>query len=76
MSMAMMVVAPAMLGTLDHVEAHAAAADHGHGVAGGDVGGVERRAHAGEHAAADERGHVERHVVGDLHRWRSPGTMA
>ena len=35
--------------------------------AGLDLGGVEHRADAGRHAAADQRGAVQRHVVADLH---------
>ena len=59
---------PGDLGALDHVEADAAAADDGDGVALADVGGVERRAHAGEHAAADEGGVAQVDVVVDLHQ--------
>ena len=55
------------LGALDHVEADAAAADHGDRVALADAGGVERGADAGEHAAADEGGVAEVDVVVDLH---------
>ena len=48
----MIVVAPASARTLDHVEADAAAADHGDAVAGRDPRGVEHRAEPGGHAAA------------------------
>src|SRR6476661_4032684 len=43
------------LRTLDDGLTHAAAADDGHGRAGRDLRGVERGAHTGGDAAADER---------------------
>src|SRR5205823_1579581 len=52
---------------LDAVEAHAAAADHGHGAARLDPGRAEHGADARRHAAPDEGGTVERHLVIDLH---------
>ena len=54
-------------GGLDRVQPDAAAADHRDGLAGPDLRGVHHRADAGGHAAADERGLVERHVGPDLH---------
>ena len=55
---------------LDHREAHPPAAEDRDAGAGRDLGGVDGRAHAGHHAAADERGLVEGQVVVDLHRRR------
>ncbi|HVM52795.1 MAG TPA: alcohol dehydrogenase catalytic domain-containing protein, partial [Acidimicrobiales bacterium] len=52
---------------LDGREADATATDDGHGLAGPHAGGVEHGAEAGRHAAADERGAIEGHVVADLH---------
>ena len=49
---------------LHGVHADAADADDDDGLAGLDVGGVDRRAPAGGDAAADEGGLVERDVVG------------
>ena len=50
---------------LEGVEAHAAAAVHDGGLADLDVGAVHHRAGAGHHAAADEAGRGERHVLRD-----------
>ncbi|CDZ87968.1 hypothetical protein RHRU231_360088 [Rhodococcus ruber] len=54
-------------GALDGVHAHTAGADDDHGVTELDVGRVDGRSPAGGHAAADERGLVERDVLADLH---------
>src|SRR5690606_14805106 len=48
---------PGLAGTLDHCQADAAQAEHGHAVAGLHLGGVVHRADAGGHAAA-EQAHV------------------
>ena len=58
----MMRPAPAMRAALEHGLADAAAADDRDGRAGLDAGGVERRAHTGGDAAADQR----ELVVGDV----------
>jgi hypothetical protein len=50
---------------VDGGQAHAAAADHGHGLARTDAGGVDHRADAGHHRAADQGGAVEGHVLAD-----------
>src|SRR3954470_11968224 len=52
---------------LDRIRADAADAVDDHGLPRLDVGGVDARAPAGRHAAADEDGGVEREVVVDLH---------
>ena len=57
--------APAYRGALHGVAAHATGAEDHDGLAGPDAGRVHRRAPAGGHAAADERGDVERDVVRD-----------
>ena len=54
-------------GTLDGVHAHAAGAEDDDGVAGADLGHVDRGAPAGGHPATDERGDLERDVVVDTH---------
>ena len=53
---------------LHGVDADAADAVDDHALPGPDVGGVGGRAPAGRHAAADERGDVERQVGLDPHR--------
>ena len=50
----MIVVAPASFAPGNRGDAHAAAADHGHGFAALDRAGVDRGADAGHHAAAQE----------------------
>ena len=64
--MAMMRPAPAICGAVDRGHADAAAADHGDGFAGRDLGGVHDRAIAGDDAAADQRGEIERHFLPDF----------
>jgi hypothetical protein len=54
------------LGPLDRVRPDAADADHGDDVAGRHVGRVDRRAPPRHHAATEQAGLVERHVVLDL----------
>ena len=54
------------LGALDGVGADAADTDDGDRVAGLDLGGVDRRAPAGDDAAAEQAGPLERHVLVDL----------
>ena len=51
----------------DDAEAHAAAADDGHGAAGLDLGAVDGRADAGGHGAADHCGLVHGYGVGERH---------
>ena len=51
---------------LDHVEADAAEPEHDDVGAGLDLGGVDHRADAGGHAAADVADLVERRVLADL----------
>ena len=51
---------------LDHVEPDAAKPEHDRLRAGLDLGGVEHRAYAGRHAAADIADLVERRVLADL----------
>ena len=51
----------------DDVEAHAAAADDGHGAAGLDLGAVESRADTGGDRAADHGGLVHGHRTGHGH---------
>jgi hypothetical protein len=53
---------------LDRRDADPAAADHHDGVARTDLRGVDHSADAGHHPAADQRGHLVRHVVAELHR--------
>src|SRR5262245_12151615 len=55
-------------GPLDHGYADAATADHGDRRAGLDPRGIDHRADAGHHPAADERGQLVGHVGGELHR--------
>ena len=50
---------------LDRVDAHAAAADHAAAASRLDAQRLDRRAHTGDHGAADDGGHVGRHVVGE-----------
>src|SRR5262249_42208016 len=52
--------------SLDDVDADAAAAEDGDGLAGLDARGVDGGADAGHDAAADETGAIERDVVIDL----------
>ena len=52
---------------LDDRETHAAAPEHGHRLPGFQPRGAKRRPDAGENAAADERGAVERQLAIDLH---------
>ena len=65
-STAMRFLAPGEAGALDGVDADAADAEDDDRLAGLDVGGVDRRAPPGGHAAADEHGLVQRQVVVDL----------
>ena len=53
-------------GALDDVEADAAKPEHDHVGARRDLGGVDHRADAGRHAAADVAALVERRVLADL----------
>jgi hypothetical protein len=53
---------------LDDVEADAADADDHRALAVADLGPVEHRAHPGDDAAAEQRRHLEGHIVGDLDR--------
>ncbi len=50
---------------LNRRDADSAAADHSHARSGHHACGVEHRADAGGHAAADQCGDVEGHVIGD-----------
>ena len=65
-SMATIALGAGEPGALDGVGADAADADDGDGVAGLHLGGVHRRAPAGDDAAAEQAGPVERDVVVDL----------
>ena len=49
-------------------QAHAAAANHGHGAASLNAGAARDRAITRQHAAAQQRGQVQRHVVAHLHQ--------
>ena len=60
------VLRPGVARALHGVDADAADAGDDHGLAGPDVRGVDRRAPAGGHAAADQDGLVQRQVVVDL----------
>ena len=53
---------------LHGIEAHAAAADDDDARAGFHAGGVDDRAQPGQHAAGDQRGDFERHVLRDRNR--------
>ena len=59
----MIMSAPASLQALDDVEADAAEPEHDGGGADLDLGGVDDRADAGGHAAADVADLVERRVL-------------
>ncbi len=63
----MMCARAGVLGALHGVDADAADAEDDDGVARPDLGRVDRRAPAGRHAAADQRGLLQRDVVVDLH---------
>ena len=69
-STAMIGEAPAMPRALDGIEADAAAADDDDARAGFHVGRVDDRAQPRQHAAGDERGAVEGHVLRDRDRLR------
>ena len=58
---------PADARTLDDRQPDAAAAEHRHGLPGLQRGAAQRRADAGQHAAADQRGAVQRQVRIDPH---------
>jgi hypothetical protein len=62
-SIAMMRDAPAIAAPVDRGQPDAAAADHRDGGARLHHGGMGHRAHAGHHAAADQRAAIQRHVV-------------
>ena len=62
--------APAIRAPWIAIEPDAAAADHDDARARLDAGRVDDRAHAGQHAAGDQRGAVERHVLRDRDRLR------
>ena len=66
MSTPMILSAPDQLRALDDVEADAAEAEHDDLGARLDLGGVDHRADAGGHAAADVADLVERRVLADL----------
>jgi hypothetical protein len=61
------VARPGVRGTLDRVDADAADAHDDHRVTGPDLTGLDRRAPPGADAAADQAGHLERDLLGDLH---------
>ena len=65
-------VGPDHARALDDVEADAAEAEHRDVGAGPDLGGVDDRADAGGHAAADVADLVERRVARGPWRARSP----
>ena len=58
--------------TLDGVDADTADAHDDHGLAGVDLGGVDRRAPAGADAATDKAGLLERQILGNLDRASRP----
>ena len=64
-------VAPAMRAPCTIAMPIPPAPDHEHGRAFGNLRGVEHRAHAGLHRAADHAHDLERRVVGDLDRART-----
>ncbi|MNS80900.1 hypothetical protein D3C72_1145970 [compost metagenome] len=55
-------------GAVDRGQPDAAAADHGNGLARLHLRGMDHRAHAGGHRAADQRSAVQRHVTADRHQ--------
>jgi hypothetical protein len=54
------------LRAVDRGHADAAAANHHHALAGRDFCGIDHRAVAGDDAATDQRGKLQRHVLADF----------